>query len=562
MPRNIRSPQDIYDTIERRISDDVYGVTNFTPNSFNAALLSSQSRELHELEIRIIASILAGSVDYAGKELTENDLRQLNIDGVSAEQINEYMEDKHLDLLASNVSISRQEPTYATTTLKFEVADDTISIPDGFPVSTGQSDDNTYLVDVTGEAISDDGTLLFTNQSADPVENNGDYFVTVDAVAADTGPDYNVSAGVIDTLPQPTPGVISVTNTEAASGGFPLEPNESLRERVRNAIFSNSNGGTRSGLSGSIQSEVEEVVDINIDEYTKKQPPYADVIISGGSKSELLDLIDEFKPLGVLHNLLRPTENNLLIEIDVIGSVTSSALKETVSEVVGQYEIGENIYWSDLVTELSTRYDDIQSIGSLNMYVDEVALETQNYESGTDEYSLIQGPIGSIRDVEYIVTQDRLNNGFKLPYEPDTSNPVTVQGKIDGVVQDISSSNYAFTQSNGEWFLDLDISPPTQSRIILDYDSVSTGITDVYVAPWDVDGESEQRQTQLSASDYNIVTDNNGRTTGIDISPYSGQIEDDQRITIEYNAHTSINNDFIASGSDIANSETTIINLV
>jgi len=215
MPIQPRTPDQIYTDIKSRLTSTIAKLTNFVSGSFNDEWLTAYSEQVHEAEVKALASELAGYVDYAGKDLTEDDLDELGVDNIDPERINKYMHDSQLDRLAQNVSVTRDSGTKATGQASIQTSSDTIAIPEGFNVSTTpdpQTNESlTFYVDADGDGIIDqDSTATVT-----PADGTTE--VTVDIVAGDVGEEYNVGAGAIDYIPTPKPGVESVNNPTETS---------------------------------------------------------------------------------------------------------------------------------------------------------------------------------------------------------------------------------------------------------------------------------------------------------------------------------------------------------
>jgi len=554
-----RSRDEVFSDLQTDITSRSDLVSNFTTGSFNSMLLNAYADEIRELELQLLAAVLAGSADYAGRTLTESDLTELGIEGATAGDINRYMDEQHLDLLGSNVGVERESAQYARTTLEFVVSGPNVEITHGYTASTGAGGDDElqFYVDATGNIIGSDGELnLTSSQTIAPVLQGGDYIVEADAVAAEPGPRYNIPDNTITHLPDPQPGITSVTNTDPASGGADVQSTESFRDDVRNALFESSVGGTRPGLEGAIQREVDGLESVELVEYTDQDPPYVDVLADGGTKSDLVDAIKEFRPIGIRHNLLRPADLTINSTVDVIGDVDATDIETNIETVLGASDISDSLFWSSLISRISNAFFGVTSVPTLNTAVDSVDLEHMVYKSGTTEYQLSHGPFGLIRDEQHLVTTDLLNNGVDLLYDADTSNSyanVEVRGRVNGTTRELTGGS-EYTITSGLLEIDSNLSLDEESILNLDYTTASGayGVNAVYRAPWDVDGADEMRGVELSDSEYSLVNDStHGTPTAIDISSSAGDFSDRDRIVIDYEPSVSESRDVLVNDQEV-----------
>jgi len=556
-----RSREEIFEDLSASIRADSDQVTNFTPGSFNALLLDAYADEIRELELELLAAKLAGSVEYAGRTMTQSDLADLGIEGANPGDINRYMSDDHLDMLAANVGVEREDAEYAETELRFEVTGPDIEIEHGFRVSTGSGDDERrFYVNASGNIIGSDGELrLGSNETLEAEETeDGDWVVYADAVAAEPGPRFNVPDNTITHIPNPRAGIISVTNTLPATGGDTSQSTEALRRDVSNALFESSVGGTRPGLEGALQREVGDALDsIELIEFVDQEPPYVDVLAEGGDEEDLVEAIREFRPLGIRHNLLRPASVGVGTSIDIIGDVDGGSVGEEVESILNGSEIGESLFWSSLVSRISGSFFDITSISTLNTVVDSVDLEHIIYEEGKTEYEFNHAPFGIIRDEQYLVTDARIDDGFELMYDVETSDDyenVTVRARSDGTSRELDAED-EFTIDGSVLYIDDSIDLDVDSVLTVDYITSMTstyGINAVYWAPKDVDGEDDMRDTELDiVDDYTIInSDSSSTPIGIDIGPSEGDFEDRDRIIVDYEPTISEGRDILVDDGE------------
>ena len=336
-----RDQDDVYESIRDQITSKISKVTNFVQGSFNRAFIGAYSDQIREAEIKALSAELSGIVDYAGKELSEQDLNNLGIEGVEPEEINKYMEPSQLDNLAANQSVFREEGSPANSVVEFTTADSTTEIEEGFVVSTQPTSDGNllrYAVDA-----DEDGTVDPTSD-ATVSPTSGENTVTAQVIAQEVGPSHNVGPGSITYIPNPTPGIQGVTNTEPASGGISEQSDASLRSDVKTAIFSSSGGGTTSGIRGYINTNSSTSVrSIGIEEFTDEKPPFVEVVVDGGNEAEVTQLIDEAKPVGIRHDLIRPSSISIgTLTYSVGADVSEGDLSSVIVDHFGGLGISDS----------------------------------------------------------------------------------------------------------------------------------------------------------------------------------------------------------------------------
>lgn len=184
------------------------------------------------------------------------------IEGIYAENENvsflhsflyyDYMTTDELDQLAYNYGVTRNPAIESTGTVLFRrnnplTAD--IVIPQGTVVATQQTTTNDAINFVTTE----EKTMLLALASSYYNATTGYYEIEVSIQAEDAGTDGNVSASSIVVIQSPIPGIDSVINEVATTGGTDQESNESLANRSLLALTGN-NVGTESGYLSTVLS--------------------------------------------------------------------------------------------------------------------------------------------------------------------------------------------------------------------------------------------------------------------------------------------------------------------
>lgn len=192
-----------------------------------------------------------------------------------------------LDALGENRDVTRLDPTYATTTLRFGISDPVASnivIPAGLRVS---SDFEHYF-------LTDSTVVLYAGATS----------IEVTATAEAGGSDYNgIAAGEIANIVDVSdvPLIDSVTNTTETAGGGDKEDDDSYRERIREAENKLSTAGTAKAYkywamtANSLVSDA--VVESETETISRELTTYAGHAFQGGA-SLLTDTLVVYLPDG------------------------------------------------------------------------------------------------------------------------------------------------------------------------------------------------------------------------------------------------------------------------
>ena len=383
--------EQIYERIRDAIAA-ASAITNFSPNSPERAITDDGfSAEMRERQHEALAVQLSAYIDYAGKEITEQDLDDLGVDAerVDLELLNSYIESSDLDALAKRYSTFRDPGTFATGTVTFETSADEVLIPNGTVVGTQPDADGEYLA-------------FFT--TTEVVSPQGESSVDVDIEAAERGTDSNVGAGTITFLPQSVPGVGGnppVTNPEATTGGEDEETDEELRARAKESLVGTSGGGTLQGVENGLIAAFAGLDSENVEIVEDTDENTFDYVVDGGPSDDALrDKMDELRPVAIEGTLVRPTQVTLDITADVSGSdVDVAAVEEDLRTYVGNLGLGDTYVIDRVIQTIMNADDGIEGIDSLTTTaVDEV----HTYQAGTSVYALDRAPIvaGSVANVE------------------------------------------------------------------------------------------------------------------------------------------------------------------
>ena len=383
-----RDEDTVYESLRDRLTGKIDDLTNFVTGSFNNVWTRAFSQELRENEIQASAAQLSGWIDYAGGPITEDDLDELGMDTVSPEEINQYVESEDLDELARIVGIQRDEGTRATGTVDFTTSSDRVEIPEGTGVGT-QPDSR--------------GNFTEFETVSEVISPSGETSVSADIIAIEVGERFNVGAQTITYLPSPPAGIQAVINPLEVTGGVDRESNEVLRQRVKEAVFATTGGGTSAGVVGFIQQNTE-AQDIRVDEFVDEQPPYVDVVVDGDEDDVVLEAIEESRPVGIRHNLIRPTNFTIDVEADVIGQdINTSVVENDVTTFLNELAIGDNFFRDKLIQTILNGDEDIITIDSLTVIVKGCSY---TYDSTQQVYDLRCDNIEEVKEVRGTLNGD------------------------------------------------------------------------------------------------------------------------------------------------------------
>lgn len=351
--------QNIYERIRDAIAA-ASNITNFSPNSPEKAITDEGfSAEMRERQHEELAVQLSTYIDYAGKEITEQDLDDLGIDteNVDLDLLNSFIEDSDLDKLVKRYSIFRDPGAFATGTVTFQTSSEEVVIPDGTEVGTQPDADGDYL-------------SFFTTKEV--VSAQGSTSVDAPIQAANRGTVYNVGSGTITYLPESVPGVGGdppVNNANATTGGEDEETNSELRQRAKEQLVGTSGGGTLQGVENGLVAAFAGLDEENVEivEYPNQDPVTFDYVVDGGpSDQELRNEMDTLRPVAIEGALVRPTQVTIDLSIDVKGkSIDTVAVEEDLRSYINNLGLGDK-YIVDKVIQTTMNADDgIDSISTL-----------------------------------------------------------------------------------------------------------------------------------------------------------------------------------------------------
>ena len=267
-----------------------------------------------ELAHEAFAAMLAGFADWAGRELTTDDLPEIEDtfgvpeEAISVDLYNEHVRREHLDQWATGNGVTRIPAKFATGEVRFFVRDDTVTINSGTVVSTGDTGRGKYEYTV--------------RETRDPPVGDS-VIANVPIIAQQAGRQHNVGSGAISTIEGSSAGVEDITNPQAITGGEPEEQQEEFRERAKRALEFNTVGVTEQGIVGELYRTFDGVETDDVQVIQHRDPtaddntlgyPYADVVVDGGGTDEEIEAVLDDLQYPVVHRLQRPIVHELNIE--------------------------------------------------------------------------------------------------------------------------------------------------------------------------------------------------------------------------------------------------------
>ena len=506
-----RDVDEIYESLRDRITGKTAKLTNFAETSFNYVWTRGWSRDIQEQEEQTLAALLAAWPDYAGKELTEDDMEALGIE-YEPDEINEYMDSQHLDELAKLVGESRFEGQKAKGKVTFQVSGDNVQIFEGVTIGTTPDANGEFLsfrVDADGDGEIDEESDA--SVSPDPGESE----VTVDIVAEEVGTEYNVGAGQITFLPSPPVGVLGAANETATSGGLDVQSDADFREDIKTAVTRTSGGGTVAGVAGFISNNVDGVNNdsVLVQEFVEQNPPFANVVVDGGSDQEVLDAIDQARPVGIQHNLVRPAIYQLRINSRVSGSssINTGRIEDEIEEYILSLQLGENFLQDKIIQRVFNADVSVDNITYLDTTVSTVLNEFNEY--GQDDIYRVGYPYGE-GGLSREITDEEDNTYQKGVDYVETS--VTPSGNLNGIdwgvggdspqqgveflVDYYMSERFTFTDSSAKYTTN---GTPTSSSVVTDVDGNEYDASAYTFNDTDGDGYNDE----IEWTDTSVISD-------------------------------------------------------
>jgi len=411
-----RSVNEVYESVKENLQNKIPKLTNFIETSFNYVFVNAYAEAQHEAEVAATAAQLSGWVDYVGKTITPDDVDDLGIDGATADELNAFIDETDLDEFAKVFGVARDSAVASTGTVTF-TTNTGITIPQGTSVGTQPDSDGDFIEYETVEAVS--------------IESSG----TVDAQiqATITGSSGNVGSGTLTYLPAPPTGVDSVTNNNPTTGGADQQTTASLRDEVKNAVVSSSQGGTTNGVETFILNNTD-ASSVSVQEFFQGDTehgsyPHADVIVYGDTDQAIQDAIDTSHPSGVEHILVRPDIVEFNVEVDAEGTnINTSVIENEIEEYLDELDLGQEVYRDKIIQVALNADPDIDNL-------DRVIIEILN-----EEHEFTGELIDDFEDQDITV-----NDSDWTGWSGDTSNFSAQNGVVidQNYSGQLSSSNEA-----------------------------------------------------------------------------------------------------------------------
>lgn len=361
-----RTQDEVYDSLKSNLTGKISKLTNFAESTFNWVWTRAYAEEQHREEVVASATQLSGWVDWAGETLTQEDLDDLGIDGATPSELNQFMEDSHLEQVGELVGVTRDQGSKATGSVDITTNSAT-TIPEGTEFST--------------EPDSQGNSLSFFTDSE--VTTNSATTVSADVTAEEVGTEYNVGSGTVTELVNPPTGVDSVTNPSGMTGGADVQSNDSLRDDIKNALVESTGGGTKAGVEGFIVDNTDATDAVVDEKFTGDSAhgnhPHGDVVVLGGTDSDVNDAIANSRPSAVEHILVRPTTHNVQVTADVEGSdIDTTAVEDSIQDYFDTLLIDDDVYRDQIIQAIMNGDDDVNNISSLTV---KIVNETHTYDS-------------------------------------------------------------------------------------------------------------------------------------------------------------------------------------
>lgn len=292
---------------------------------------------------KLYTAIVGSLMDSVGEPLYPGDERRIFGDALVAvfvalyNEFNDKMKQRTLqyargavlDAIGARYGVVRAEPSHATATFRFSVA---------------ESRTENIIIEA-GTRITTDGSVYFSTDEI-AVLQAGALYVDIPGTCTEGGAAYNgFTAGTIATLVDLIPYISDVKNTTISVGGDDGEPyteegDEAFRERIRLAPATLSTAGPESAYRFFALSADPEIIDVAI------ESPEANVIniyplMTGGAvpdsdtleKVEAVCSADDVRPMTDQVKAIAPTQVSYDINLKYYCTKDNEA--DTIKAVEG-----------------------------------------------------------------------------------------------------------------------------------------------------------------------------------------------------------------------------------
>ena len=205
---------------------------------------------------------------------------------------------------------------------------------------------------------TDDGSLKFVTKQDGRIER-GSTMAWIPAEAADSGEQYNIGSGMVNTIVTYLSVGIRLNNASAFSGGTEDEGDEALRRRLSDS-YREAPNGANAAFFIDLAKSVEGIQSANA--YALENDPGWAAIILGGrgavpeadAFAAASNLLNRHAPLGVRLLIQNPSmiDTDISVSVSANAGYSFSSVKSRVEEAVRDFmlslSVGEKLYLSAL----------------------------------------------------------------------------------------------------------------------------------------------------------------------------------------------------------------------
>lgn len=240
------------------------------------------------------------------------------------------------------------------------------------------------------------GACWVTTQEATLTQGSTSVEVPVECTVA--GNQGNASIGQADTLISTLPGISSVANTKAITGGSRREEDESFRKRVLDSFLNPATGVSLTGL----EQEAMQVTGMHSAKAVYQGEGLAVIYVASYDRSNTTTLVSQVqqrlnavRPLG--YNLVSSAATNLTLNLSVKLYATgaqsaadlTAAAKEYLEEAVRNLSIGESFNPYVVGGRLCTALSGVEGVEFVTPTGCQNPEENQIYTPGTLTVSVV-----------------------------------------------------------------------------------------------------------------------------------------------------------------------------
>jgi len=285
----------------------------------------------------------------------------------------DYATGESLDRVAALIGQTRNAASKATGQVTFSGVNGTV-IPAGTVVQT-----------------SGDEAIKFETDAAVTIAGGT---ATANITAQDPGTDGNVAANTITQLETPIPGVVSLTNSSATTGGSDAEEDDAFRVRCKGALTALARG-TLEAIRLAIL-EVDGVISVSIYEDLDIHKVTAYVWGVSSPNAEVDAAIENSRPAGIPVDWYEVTQQDIYVDVKVqvdrnlVPADGATQIQDKILEYLGALGAGEDVVYMKLVDSVWDAEEDeehawIKDITSLKVGTSSPPLGTSNIAIAVDK---------------------------------------------------------------------------------------------------------------------------------------------------------------------------------